>query len=397
MKTKIIRDPIHKDIELNELELKILDSKEMQRLRRIKQNGFSFLVYPSLNNTRFEHSIGTMFIAGKIADKLNLDKDEKQDIRIASLLHDVGHLPFSHVSSDVIKKFDRNFSHEENSCNIIRKNFREILNSYGIDVEKICDLIKGKEKFGKIINSDIDADRMDYLLRDSYYAGVAYGIIDIHRIIQCIKFHKNLLVVSSGGIEAVENLLIARNLMYQTVYRHHTKEIAEAMFSRAFEIFLDSMKKNFSNNEIIENLSKIDDYGIENLMENSENEYVREIIQRLKNRDLFKRGYVEKITNIDLKFDVEAVEDKICNSLGIPKNYLLINIPKQEMKEYDTLIEYNGEILNIEEISELAKALKKQEISQLNFYIYVDKKYLSLMKNFVAENFIKVIQRKLIV
>lgn len=395
MKTKIIRDPIHKDIELNELELKILDTPEMQRLRKIKQNGFSYLVYPSLNNTRFEHSIGVMFLAGKIADKLNLNKDEKQDLRIASLLHDVGHLPFSHISSEVIKKENKNFSHEENSCNIIRKNFREILNFYGINIEKICDLIKGKENFGKIINSDIDADRMDYLLRDSYYAGVAYGMIDINRLIHSLKFYKNSLIVSMEGIEAVENLLIARNLMYQTVYRHHTKQIAEAMFSRAFKIFLEEKKKNFSYNEIIENLSKIGDCELENLMENSENEYVREIIKRLKERNLFKRCYVEKITNINIEFDPELVEDKICSSLGIPKNYLLIDIPEMEMNEYDALIEYNGTIFNIKEISELAKALKKQEISRMNFCIYTDKKYLDLMKNFVPENFIKLIQKKL--
>lgn len=412
MKTATIRDAIYKDIELDEVKLKILDTPEMQRLRRIKQNGLCYLVYPCMNNTRFEHCIGVMHLAEKVAEKLNLEQDEKEDIEIAGLLHDIGHLPFSHLS-ELTQKYIKNFSHEQNSVRIIKgeensmwlnnikkySTIKEILNAYGINVNKICDLIMGKGTFGKIINSDIDVDRMDYLLRDSYYAGVAYGIIDVNRLIQCLKFNKNLLTVTIDGLEAVENLLIARNLMYQTVYRHHTKRIAESMFSRAYEIFLQEISKNLSNKEIIEKLSIIDDYQLENLMENSKHDYVNEIIKRIRIRDLFKRVYVEKYINIADKLEnslCTEIEDKICNSLEIQKNYLLVDIPKLEIGEYDVLIEHDGVLSNIEEVSELAKALKKQEIERLNFCIYVDKKYLDRAKNFIPGKFINLKQRRLI-
>ena len=393
---KIIRDPIHKDIELTEAELKILDTPQMQRLRRIKQNGLAYIVYPSMNVTRFEHSLGVMYLAGKVARHLNLSNDDAQDLRLAGLLHDTGHLPFSHLLKI------KNFSHEKNSAELIKHTeITDILNFYGINPDKIVDLIFGIGVYGKIISSDIDVDKMDYLIRDSYYAGVAYGIIDIDRIIGCIKFYEKNLVIDEGGLEAVEKLLIARNMMHQTVYRHHTKRIAESMFSRAY----DYAKENLT----IEKLSEMDDCDLLNFLENKCSEgvashYIKEILTRLKNRNLFKRFYVAKYEETgeifcrDVREDKKKFECKICDALGIPYDYLLADLPEVRLKEYDAMIyisNHNKNIYKMDEISELANALKQTEISRLTFCIYVDGKYTGRQKDFCPEKFITFKQRKL--
>jgi hypothetical protein len=216
---KTIRDSIHGNIKLDDLEIKLLDTPQMQRLRRIKQNGFCYLVYPAMNSTRFEHSLGVMYLAGLLSDHLNLRKDERKLLRVASLLHDVGHCAFSHTSDELLKRFK--IFHEENSANIIlRSEISDILKEGGVDPIEVANLIKGKGALSKLLSSEIDIDKMDYLIRDSYYAGVAYGVIDLERVIHGIKLMKDSgeVVVKRGSLEAVESLLISRNLMYQTVY-----------------------------------------------------------------------------------------------------------------------------------------------------------------------------------
>jgi len=387
---KIIRDPIHKDIDLSEVELKILDTPQMQRLRRIKQNGLAYIVYPAMNATRFEHSLGVMYLAGKVAAHLNLSKDDAQDLRLAGLLHDIGHLPFSHLLKI------KNFSHEQNSARIIKQSeIADILNFYGIKADKIISLVFGQGVYGKIISSDIDVDKMDYLNRDSYYAGVAYGIIDVDRIIRSMKFYEKNLIIDEGGLEAVEKLLIARNMMHQTVYGHHTKRIAESMFSRAYEY------ANLS----IEKLCEMDDCDLLNFLENeakrTNNSYIKEILTRIKNRDLFKRFYSAKYQEIgeifcrDIEEDKRKFEYKICDALNIPYDYLLVDLPEIRLKEYDAMIKSDEHIYKIDEISELAKALKQTEISRLSFCIYADGKYIDKQKDFIPEKFIPFKQRRL--
>lgn len=389
MNSKIIRDPIHKDIELTEVEVKILDTPQMQRLRRIKQNGLAYIVYPAMNATRFEHSLGVMHLAAKVANHLNLSKEDTQDLRLAGLLHDIGHLPFSHLLKI------KNFSHEENSARIIKNTeIADILNFYGIESDKIIDLILGKGEYGKIISSDIDVDKMDYLIRDSYYAGVAYGIIDVNRIINCLKFYEKNLVIDEGGLEAVEKLLIARNMMHQTVYRHHTKRIAERMFSRAYEYAKEDLT--------IERLSEMDDCDLLNFLESKgNNPYIKEMLIRIRNRNLFKRFYVAKYEEIgeifykDVEEDTIKFERRICDALNIPYDYLLVDLPEIRLKEYDAMILLNDKIYKIDEISELAKALKRTEISRLTVCIYTDEKYIDRKKEFIPEKFITFKQQKL--
>ncbi len=390
---KTIRDPIHGTITVNELELELIDTPHFQKLRHIKQNGLCFLIYPAMNSSRFEHSLGVMHLAGLLADHLELGDDDKQAIRVAGLLHDIGHCAFSHTSDDILAKFNR--SHEENSTRIIEKTeISDILKKHGLNPSEISDLINGKGSFGKIISSEIDIDKMDYLIRDSYYAGVAYGVIDLERIMYGMKLVDNELVIKRGSLEAVESLLISRNLMYQTVYRHHTKRIVEAMFKRALNKFLDDEEMGY------EEFIQMDDIDLVFRLRNSKG-YSRDIMKRIDQRELFKIAFQEKIGLIEENFredmlrDNVKIEEKIAEDFGIEKGYTLIDMPETKMSEFKTLIESDDGLKLIDEISSLARALEKAEEEKLTFCIYLPLEFMDKLKGFNVEDYIEFSQTRL--
>ena len=227
----IIKDEIHGTVEFSDLEERIIDTDEFQRLRRIRQMSVTYLVYPGANHTRFEHSIGTAHLSALIARKLGLDPDMVAKVKLYGLLHDIGHTAFSHEGEDVVKKYIGD--HEElGKKKITGGPIADIL-SENYEPEEIASL--GKSAHGAIITSDLGADRMDYLKRDALNTGVAYGIIDIDRIIHTLGTEGGELCVGRGGLEAAEYLLVARFMMFSTVYMHRTVRIATAMLYRAME------------------------------------------------------------------------------------------------------------------------------------------------------------------
>ena len=390
---KTIRDPIHGTIAVNELELELIDTPQFQRLRHIKQNGLCFLIYPAMNSTRFEHSLGVMHLAGLLVNHLELENDDKQAIRVAGLLHDIGHCAFSHTSDDVL--IEMGHSHEENSTSIVSKTeISDMLGKYGLNAREISELINGKGNFGKIISSEIDIDKMDYLIRDSYYAGVAYGVIDLERIIYGMKLVNNELVIKRGSLEAVESLLISRNLMYQTVYRHHTKRIVEAMFKRALNKFLDDEKIGY------EEFIQMDDIDLVYRLRNAKN-YPGDIMKRIDQRELFKIAFQEKIGLIEENFREDMlknnvkIEEKIADDFGIEKGYILIDIPETKMSEFKILIESDDGLRLINEVSSLARALEKAEEEKLTFCIYAPPEYMKSLKGFDVEEYIEFSQTRL--
>ncbi len=390
---KTIRDPIHGTIALNEVELELIDTPQFQRLRNIKQNGLCFLVYPAMNSTRFEHSLGVMHLAGLLTDHLELREDDRQAIRVAGLLHDIGHCAFSHTSDDLLVKIGH--SHEENATAIISKTeISDILKKHGLDVREISELINGRGDFGKIISSEIDIDKMDYLIRDSYYAGVAYGVIDLDRIIYGMKLRNRELVIKRGSLEAVESLLISRNLMYQTVYRHHTKRIVEAMFKRALSKFL--FDEGIGYGEFIQ----MDDIDLVHGLRNTRG-YSRDIMSRIDRRNLFKITFKEKISLIEEKFrrnmleDSLKIEERMADDFKIKQGYVLIDMPETKMSEFKILVESDDGLKLINEVSTLARALEKAEEEKLTFCIYTAKEYIEKLKNFNIEDYIEFSQTRL--
>lgn len=227
----IIKDEIHGTISFDELEGRIIDSGPFQRLRRIRQMSVTNLVYPGANHTRFEHSLGTAHLSFVIARNVGLDDDEIRKVKLYGLLHDIGHTPFSHEGEDVLSGHVG--SHEELGRRIILKGEVADILSENYKPAEIADI--GKSPCGSIIASDIGADRMDYLKRDALNTGVAYGVIDIDRIVHTLAMKDDELCIEKGGFEAAEYMLVARFMMFSTVYLHRTVRIATAMLYRALE------------------------------------------------------------------------------------------------------------------------------------------------------------------
>lgn len=370
---------------MTDLEFEIIDTPEVQRLRRIKQLGMTYLVYPSANHTRFEHSLGALHLAGRIGERLGLKPEEKAEIRMAGLLHDIGHGPLSHTSEELLARYLKK-PHEKVGRGIIEdSSISEILEREGMDPREIGAIVSGgRDYLGKIICSEFDVDRMDYLVRDAHHTGVAYGIVDLDRVVNTLQIHDNTLVISERGLRAVEALLVARFLMIPTVYLHHASRIADAMFLRAIERIIEEGLD-------YEMLSKMDDYDIQNLFRSSEG-YVREMGRRFDERRLFKKAYVrawnelevdlrEKI--IALREDIrkwKKIEENLAEDCGLERGYVLLDIPEvPEYGELDAKLLKDGQILKLEEESPLVGILREAHKGQWNIGVYSPKEHLKVI------------------
>lgn len=384
IKKKFIRDSVYGDIMLNEIEVEVMDNPQFQRLRRIKQLGLISLIYPGANHTRFEHSIGTMHIASKLADKLDLNQEDKELVRISALLHDIGHGPFSHVSEGVLS-----FPHEELTKYVIKNTAIRDIVEKKFDIDKIIEIINGEGKFGPIVSGELDADRMDYLLRDSHYTGVAYGIIDYERIISNINLNKHLSL-DIKGVQAAEGALVSRYFMYPSVYQHHTTRIVNSMFRRG-------LKKLIDRGVINENdMYKYDDADIIGIFRNSEG-YPKEIMERLDNRNIFKRVKTirldnfktpEKLYKIENK-ELRKAEEEIAMDYDIDKDYVILNIAEYpRFDEMKTEVSVDGKLYPLTEISNIIAALSKARFNIPDISLYVPEEEKSKFKKFKMEHYL---------
>lgn len=384
IKKKFIRDSVYGDIRLNEIEVEVMDNPQFQRLRRIKQLGLISLIYPGANHTRFEHSIGTMHIASKLADKLDLNPDDKELVRISALLHDIGHGPFSHVSEGVLS-----FPHEELTKYVIKNTAIRDIVEKKFDINRIIEIINGEGKFGPIVSGELDADRMDYLLRDSHYTGVAYGIIDYERIISNINLNKHLSL-DIKGVQAAEGALVSRYFMYPSVYQHHTTRIVNSMFRRGLKKLIDSGVINEND------MYKYDDADIIGIFRNSEG-YPKEIMERLDNRNIFKRVKTirldnfktpEKLYKIENK-ELRKAEEEIAMDYDIDKDYVILNIAEYpRFDEMKTEVSVDGKLYPLTEISNIIAALSKARFNIPDISLYVPEEEKSKFKKFKMEHYL---------
>jgi len=280
---KIIKDPVHGYVEVDEELLPLLDSPAIQRLRYVRQLGFSYLVYPGANHTRFEHSVGTMHLAGVACRQFGLSKEDRQLVIVSALLHDVGHGPFSHASEPLMKA--RLGRTHDDIAGIMDTQFSPLLEPLGISPRDVCAVVKGCHPLSGIIHGDLDVDRMDYLLRDAYYTGAPYGTVDAHRLIRNIHLAPEGVVLDENGINAAESLLIARTLMRPTVYYHHVSRIGECMFQVAM---LDHMATSPAGG--FEQVCILDDAECMHVLRHSESALARDLADRLYGRRLYKRA-----------------------------------------------------------------------------------------------------------
>jgi uncharacterized protein len=259
-----VRCPIYGFISLGSWEREIISQPAFQRLRRIRQLAWTDYVYPGAMHTRFEHSLGVMHMAAMLYDGIvqrcwdllsgTLGYNEagktryRQLVRLAALLHDVGHGPFSHAAEDLLPTAPQGaarYQHEDYSAAIIHRHFKDVIenhegnNNYNFKIEEITGLIQGGAAAGRaalwqdLISGQLDADRMDYLLRDSYHAGVEYGRYDWRRILATVELIPDVesgaprFGLSEAGRHAAEGLIIARYMMFNQVYFHKTRVILD--------------------------------------------------------------------------------------------------------------------------------------------------------------------------
>ncbi|MGE0866954.1 MAG: HD domain-containing protein [Kofleriaceae bacterium] len=253
VKDRVFRDPVHGLIELKGDDrplADLLDTLAMQRLRRIKQMGFAWLVYPGAEHSRFGHALGAFHVAQRVVRRLDLDPVLARHVKVAALLHDVGHGPFSHAWEHVFEGHD----HEHWGARIISENaeLSAALEELEPDLPATLRAFWGKgyrPQFArKLVSSQLDVDRLDYLLRDGHYSGAGYATYDLDWIIHAMQVANvhaghddpsDLVVDYRRGMYAVEQYLFARSYMYAQVYHHKTVRAAEWMFIKTLERFAE--------------------------------------------------------------------------------------------------------------------------------------------------------------
>ncbi|QVK00318.1 HD domain-containing protein [Mycoplasma mycoides subsp. capri] len=357
MYLKVIRDNVHGDIYFDDvIYIQLINTYEMQRLRRILQLAGTQLAYPSATHTRFSHCIGTYYILKEFFKNkafLKISSYEQKLVKIAGLLHDIGHGAFSHTFEKITHK-----NHEQYTSEIIlnkKGNIYPILKKHHINPQDIVDIINGTYK-NKIINllvsSQIDADRFDYLKRDSISCGVDYATLDFKWMIRNAFIIGDKIVFPKKTIYAIESYLLGRYHMYQQVYNHKTSTIFDAMFISWFKRVTDLFNNNykFKDNRIIElfinvfnnkdidldSYLKIDDYLMLDIFKNCSSEkdvILSDLSKRLTDRKLF--------TIRDEKLINKTTLINKLNKLGLDPTYYLLEGNIRPLSMYNPVIKNN--------------------------------------------------------
>ncbi len=407
---KVIHDSVHGSVKLSGVYLDLLQRPELQRLHGVHQLGLAYLVFPGAHHTRMEHSLGTYQIANRMASALELPEQERRSVLAAAMLHDIGHAPYSHTLECVLEQ-RIGMTHTDIGRALIKGELRiidpkegeiigdhgtiaEMLEAQGISSDLVTDLIvsprgpdiSGQKKLPldgvqsyfndnnylrQIIHGPVDADQMDYLLRDAYYTGVAHGTIDIDRIMDTIELHHGDIAVRKSGMVAVEGLMVARALMYTSVYFHHTVRIAEMMLCKAVEN---------SSESVIEDIQIQTDACLSERLLKDGGKASR-IMTLLKYRHLYKRAYSMLISDLDPEqldsllpltsySKRKEVERQIADKAEVDESEVILDMPERELLITEPRIGktevpiVNGDrVKPLSKYSPLAKAIQNRSIN----------------------------------
>lgn len=390
-----IRCPIHGFIPLNEWERRIIDNPVFQRLRRIRQLAWTDMVYPGAMHTRFEHSLGVMQVATLLYDAIvkhsgNVLKEhygytdlgfsrDRQKVRLAALLHDVGHSPFSHAaetlfpdraSADLqVELFPQNkselalieepaqkakksnfFEHEDYSVALIKGPLREVIDgdaynrrNYGISANDVAAILEGAPDAGPalfwrdLLSNQLDADRMDYLLRDSHHIGVTYGRYDLARLVATIVAYRDptkdspRIGISNGGWNAAESLIMARYAMFKQVYLHKTRIAFDIHIRGAIKTMLPGGVFPPPNDANLSEYLNWDDWQILGLLSSGEG---GEHGQRLRDRNQYRLVYRTK--DFPRDFDELELEQTKLAQVQSALGDLVVQVERPKNKWYSS-------------------------------------------------------------
>ncbi len=345
-----IKDPVHGYVYFTEVEKELIDSRPVQRLHRLKQLSGANLTYPGADHTRFIHSLGVMHLSGLLATHLQdlgyLTKEEVQKIRIAGLLHDVGHGPFSHVYEEILDKY-RKITHENVAQWIIKESeLGDILEKDGFSKDEISALAVGRlEKTSKaflnlLVAGHFAPDILDYMIRDSYFAGVEYGRVDAHRLIDSLDLVDDSLAVEyPGAFYVLESYIIARLQMFNAVYFHRTVRAANVMIARAMDYANERL--GLTSFRSAEEFLELDDSKVLlNLLSLKEEKEKKlfvsyDLARKFTERRLLKSTYELTIHRRDEFFSNllnraairHQIETEIGGKADVDPDYIIIDVP----------------------------------------------------------------------
>jgi HD superfamily phosphohydrolase len=334
-----ITDPVHKYIRFSQVEKQLIDSPAFQRLRRIRQLAGAHLVYPSAQHSRFEHSLGAMHIAGLAGETLLgkgvIDGTEVvQDLRLAALLHDIGHGPFSHLFEEVLE-YHCNTSHEELGKKIIMQSeIADILGRYGYSAHQICRLSFGQSKvnfMNEIISGGLSADIMDYLPRDGLFTGAEYAKLDYHRLVSSLEVSRNRLAINRSALNSLESMLISRYEMFKAVYFHKTVRSAEVMLLRSMIAADEAL--GLTNTSLHEYLTLTDEATLERLcVLSGRYAFSGKMARDYRDRRLLKSVYEKFLHKRDRqRMDrkaLEALASHIAHVANVDSNYVFVDVSR---------------------------------------------------------------------
>ena len=242
---KYVYDELHGYIPLNDVELRVIDTPTFQRLRRVKQLAQAWYVYPGAVHTRFSHSLGVMKVMDTIATKLSSEglvrRDDVELLKLAALLHDIGHTPYSHALEQYFMS-SYGLRHEEISRWVIEEDpyISGVLKEHGYEPREVAAVVLGLHRevtYNSLLSSDLDVDRLDYLMRDALHTGVAYGLIDLDRIVHTVTVDRDgYVAIPPKSVQAVESFYVARLHMYRAVYYHKTITGYQLLLSNIYSL-----------------------------------------------------------------------------------------------------------------------------------------------------------------
>ncbi len=392
-KWSFIKDPIFGYINISYDEKKIIDTEPVQRLRRVRQLAGSEYVYPAGVHTRFEHSLGTMHLAeqltNSLAQKTEIDPVEKSMVKIAGLLHDTGHGPFSHIfEALLIRHLEK--THEDFTTWIIKKSeLNEVLNNLGLDAKKIARLAVGKlgEKqrlfLDQIIVSAVDVDKCDYCIRDSYHTGGDFDSIDIFRLIYTMDILNKNLAVNLNSISTLETFLIARLELFKTIYFHKASRAAQIMLETAMEKANEEL--GFINFDSVDDYLKFDDYTMWSMLDQCRAS--NEIINCLKKRKLLKVAYErisfakdEAFSTIITKDRVrQQIEEEIAEQAGVEREKVYIDVPTLPSVPYHHSISLEPMEIPIFQVTRNREKIPRS-LSEVSNIVEVMKGFLNIIR-----------------
>lgn len=395
-----IRDPVHGSIPIHDAEIEILEHPFFQRLRNIKQLGFSEYVFPGATHTRYLHSIGVMNVSTLVFNYLFRDQTSrdilrlKETLRLGCLLHDIGHAPLSHSTESVMpmvselklpKRFldlavDRQATHEDYTIKSITDSsftpsFKGVTAEFGVEPSAVAELVIGETSdpayftvggvnyfplLHQLVSSEMDCDRMDYLLRDSYFCGVSYGKFDLDWIIDNLKICEEnglaYLGISERAISTFDDFLLSRFHMFMMVYFHYRAVCLEQMLLRYFE----SAPTEYRIPSNIEAYLEHDDPFLYKVLKNSKNPWAQRVVKNSipkKILETFGTVHLNQMHDLEAFLKTQNIDYIKCSSSGRLSKYYSASSPQQKypmkvMRE-SSLAKNHRTIKNIQDATNL--------------------------------------------